>query len=258
MQRCALVTGGSSGIGLAIARMLAAEGYGVTIAGRRADVLDEIVPGLGRRSHTVVADVAAESDVIELVRRHAERFGRLDVLVNSAGVSVAEASDSADTAEVDRQLAVNLRAPLLVTREALALLRAAGSEHGKALVVNIASVSGKEGQPGNTIYSATKAGVISLTQSLQRETAAQGIQATALCPGLVATPMTEEARVPQGEMVTVDDVTEAVRFLLRTSTGAWCRRSCSTGAGRSAERGSRPERRRLTWRRRAGARRGRA
>ena len=162
----------------------------------------------------------ASQDVIELVRRHAERFGRLDVLVNSAGISVAEASDSADTAEVDRQLAVNLRAPLLVTRGALAMLRAAGAEHGKALVVNLASVSGKEGQPGNTIYSATKAGVISLTQSLQRETAAQGIQATALCPGLVATPMTEEARVSQGEMVTVDDVTEAVRFLLRTSS--WC------------------------------------
>ncbi len=220
MQRCALVTGGSSGIGLAIARMLAAEGYGVTISGRRTDLLDEIARGSAGIMQAVVADVAREQDVVELVRRHAERFGRLDVLVNSAGISVAEASDSADTAEVDRQLAVNLRAPLLVTREALPMLRAAGAEHGKALVVNLASVSGKEGQPGNTIYSATKAGVISLTQSLQRETAAQGIQATALCPGLVATPMTEEARVSQGEMVTVDDVTEAVRFLLRTSS--WC------------------------------------
>ena len=220
MQRCALVTGGSSGIGLALARLLAAEGYGVTISGRRAEVLEEIAAGADGVMHPVLADVAAETDVVELVRRHAERFGRLDVLVNSAGISVAEASDSANTAEVDRQLAVNLRAPLLVTREALALLRAAGAEHGKALVVNIASVSGKEGQPGNTIYSATRAGVISLTQSLQRETAAQGIQATALCPGLVATPMTEDARVPQGEMVTVEDVTEPVRFLLRTST--WC------------------------------------
>jgi NAD(P)-dependent dehydrogenase (short-subunit alcohol dehydrogenase family) len=220
VERCALVTGGSSGIGLAIARVLAAEGYGVTISGRRADVLDEIAASSPGTMQAVVADVAREKDVVELVRRHAERFGRLDVLVNSAGISVTEASDSADTAEVDRQLAVNLRAPLLVTREALAMLRAAGAEHGKALVVNLASVSGKEGQPGNTIYSATKAGVISLTQSLQRETAAQGIQATALCPGLVATPMTEEARVSQGEMVTVDDVTEAVRFLLRTSS--WC------------------------------------
>jgi NAD(P)-dependent dehydrogenase (short-subunit alcohol dehydrogenase family) len=220
MERCALVTGGSSGIGLAIARMLAAEGYGVTISGRRAEVLDKIATGSPGAMQAVVADVAREQDVAELVRRHAERFGRLDVLVNSAGISVAEASDSADTAEVDRQLAVNLRAPLLVTREALALLRAAGAEHGKALVVNLASVSGKEGQPGNTIYSATKAGVISLTQSLQRETAAQGIQATALCPGLVATPMIEKARVSQDEMVTVDDVTEAVRFLLRTSS--WC------------------------------------
>ena len=220
MQRCALVTGGSSGIGLAIARMLAAEGYGVTVAGRRPEVLDEIAAASDGTVEAVVADVAREPDVIELVRRHSERFGRLDVLVNSAGISGAEASDSADTAEVDRQLAVNLRAPLLVTREALPLLRAAGAEHGKALVVNLASVSGLEGQPGNTIYSATKAGVISLTQSLQRETAAQGIQATALCPGLVATPMTEDVSVPHGEMVTVEDVVEAVRFLLRTSR--WC------------------------------------
>jgi NAD(P)-dependent dehydrogenase (short-subunit alcohol dehydrogenase family) len=220
MERCALVTGGSSGIGLAIARMLAADGYGVTISGRRAEVLEEIAAGLSGEIQTVVADVARERDVVELVRRHAERFGRLDVLVNSAGIMGAEASDSADTVEVDRQLAVNLRAPLLVTREALPMLRTAGAEHGKALVVNLSSVSGKEGQPGNTIYSATKAGLISLTQSLQRETAGQGIQATAICPGLVATPMTDEARVPQSEMVTVEDVAEAVRFLLRTTT--WC------------------------------------
>jgi NAD(P)-dependent dehydrogenase (short-subunit alcohol dehydrogenase family) len=220
MERCALVTGGASGIGLAIARLLASEGYHVTISGRRVGLLDEIAAGSGGRMFAVPADVAQEAEVVELVRRHADRFGRLDVLVNSAGIAGAEPSDSADTAEVDRQLAVNLRGPLLVVREALPMLRAAGAEHGKALVVNISSVSGKEGQRGNTIYSATKAGLISLTQSLQRETAGQGIQATALCPGLVATAMTEDWDVPHGELISVDDVAEAVRFLLRTST--WC------------------------------------
>ena len=75
MQRCALVTGGSSGIGLALARLLAAEGYGVTISGRRAEVLEEIAAGADGVMHPVLADVAAETDVVELVRRHAERFG---------------------------------------------------------------------------------------------------------------------------------------------------------------------------------------
>lgn len=220
MERCALVTGASSGIGLALARMLAAEGYGVTISARRAERLREIAEACQGQLFAVGADVAHEDDVVNLVRAHAERFGRLDVLVNAAGIAGALPAAAADTAEVDRQLAVNLRAPLLVTREALPLLRKAGAEHGKALVVNMSSVAGKEGQPGNTIYSATKAGLISLTQSLQRETAGDGIQATAVCPGLVATPMTSDSAVPQREMVSEEDVAEAVRFLLRTST--WC------------------------------------
>ena len=220
MKRCALVTGASSGIGLALAQMLAAEGYGVTISARRAERLREITDASRGLLSPVAADVASEEEVVRLVRAHAERFGRLDVLVNAAGIAGAQPSDAADAAEIDLQVAVNLRAPLLVTREALPLLRQAGAEHGKALVVNISSVAGKEGQPGNTIYSATKAGLISLTQSLQRETAGDGIQATAICPGLVATPMTSDSETPQEEMVSVDDVAEAVRFLLRTST--WC------------------------------------
>ena len=220
MERCALVTGASSGIGLALARMLANEGYRVTISARRADRLRELADGSEGSLFAVPADVSREEDVIGLVRTHAQRFGRLDVLVNAAGIAGAQPSDSAETADVDLQLAVNLRAPLLVTREALPLLRTAGAEHGKALVVNMSSVSGKEGQPGNTIYSATKAGLISLTQSLQRETAGDGIQATALCPGLVETPMTSDWDVAHGELISTDDVVEAVRFLLRTST--WC------------------------------------
>lgn len=218
--RSALVTGGSSGIGAAIAGMLGSEGYGVTICGRRADKLERARDLLTGDTHAVAADVSREDDVRSLVRAHRERFGGLDVLVNSAGVSGSGSGDPNDTANVDRQIAVNLRGPLLVTREALPLLRASGAAHGKALIVNLASVAGKHGQPGNPIYSATKAGLISLTESAQRATAGDGIQATALCPGLVATPMTEGARVPREEMVQPEDVAEAVRFLLRTS--AWC------------------------------------
>lgn len=220
MDRTALVTGGSSGIGLEIARMLAGEGYGVTIAGRHEDRLSRAAESIGGIVHPVVADVSQEQGAVALVRAHAERFRRLDVLVNSAGIAMAGAVDTTTTDELDAQLATNLRGPFLVIREALDLLRAAGAEHGKALIVNLASVSGKQGQPGNAAYSATKAALISLTESVQRRTAGEGVQATALCPGLVATPMTEGARVPAGEMVTPGDVAEAVRFLLNTSR--WC------------------------------------
>jgi NAD(P)-dependent dehydrogenase (short-subunit alcohol dehydrogenase family) len=217
MGLSALVTGGSGGIGLAITRMLVREGYGVTICGRDTGRLDRAAATLDGEIHPVAADVSHEEDVRGLVRAHAQRFGGLDVLVNSAGVLGSGSDDPTATAAIDRQIAVNLRGPLLVTREALPLLRAAGAEHGKALIVNLASVAGKQGQPGNPVYSATKAGLISLTESSQRATAADGIQATALCPGLVATGMTEGSSVARDAMIQPEDVAEAVRFVLRTS-----------------------------------------
>lgn len=220
VQRSALVTGGSSGIGVEVARMLVSEGYAITVAGRRVERLQSIASELGAAAQGVPADVTRERDVVALVRAHTERFGRLDVLVNSAGALASVPSTSVDAGDADRQFAVNVRGPLLVTREALPLLRTAGAEHGKALIVNLASVAGKQGQPGNTVYSATKAALISITESVQREMAAEGIQATAICPGLVATPMTEGASVPSTEMVRAEDVAEAVRFLLHTSR--WC------------------------------------
>ncbi len=220
MQRTALVTGGSSGIGLAIARLLAEEGHALTLVGRSEEKLEAAARSLPGEVHTVAADVAREEDSVALMRSHAERFGRLDVLVSSAGIALAGTIEATSADDLDSQLAINVRGPFLVMREALELLRAAGAEHGKALIVNLASVAGKEGQPRSAAYSATKAAVISLTESVQRRTAGEGIQATALCPGLVATPMTEGARVPAEQMVAPEDVAEAVRFLLRTSP--WC------------------------------------
>ena len=218
MQRTALVTGGSSGIGLAIARMLTEEGHAVTLVGRDEAKLEEAAASLPGETNVVAADVSDEQGAGQIISAHAERFGRLDVLVNSAGIARSAPIDATATEDLDAQLATNLRGPFLVVREALGLLRAAGAEHGKALIVNLASVAGKEGQPGNAAYSATKAALISLTESVQRRTAGDGIQATALCPGLVATPMVEGSRVPEAEMVSPADVAEAVRFLLRTSS----------------------------------------
>jgi NAD(P)-dependent dehydrogenase (short-subunit alcohol dehydrogenase family) len=112
-----------------------------------------------------------------------------------------------------------LRSRRSATREALPMLREAGGEHGKALIVNTASIAGKVGQGWLSVYSATKAGVIGFSQATQKEVADQGVQVTALCPGFVDTPMTDYAKeqVKPEEMIRPEDIAESVRFLLKTS-----------------------------------------
>jgi NAD(P)-dependent dehydrogenase (short-subunit alcohol dehydrogenase family) len=142
------------------------------------------------------------------------------VLVNNAGVGIGEAMDALTTKFVDMQLGVNLRAVILMTRHCLPMLREAGSEHGKALIVNTASISGKAGQAWLSVYSATKAAVIGFSQATQMEETGKGVQVTALAPAFVDTPMTEFAKqggVAAEEMIRPEDIAEGVRFLLATS-----------------------------------------
>ncbi|MET0686749.1 MAG: SDR family oxidoreductase [Solirubrobacteraceae bacterium] len=221
-DRAALVTGASSGIGLAIAEMLGQEGFGLTVAARRPDKLAAAAEGLraqGFEVEEVAGNMADEDAVKAVVAAHEARHGRLDVLVNNAGVGVGAAVADIATKGVDLQLGVNLRSVVLFYRECAGLLRAAGAEHGNALVINMASISGKTGQPWLSVYSATKAGVIGWTQAMNKELNAEGIKSTALCPGFVDTPMTEFVRehVPPDEMIRTSDVSEAVRYLLKTS-----------------------------------------
>ena len=223
-ERAALITGGSSGIGLAIARALGEDGYGLTIAARRPEKLEaaaEELRGAGLDVNSLAANMADEEAVAGIVRSHKETFGRLDVLVNNAGVGIGEAMHELTTKYIDMQLGVNLRAVIIGTRESLPLLREAGAEHRKALIVNTASIAGKSGQPWLSVYSATKAAVIGFSEATQKEVASDGIQVTALCPGFVDTPMTEYVRgqVKQEEMIRPEDIAESVRFLLRTSPG---------------------------------------
>ena len=221
-ERAALVTGGSSGIGLAIARALGEDGYGVTVSARRPDKLENAVAGLeadGLDVQAVPANVAEEEEITKLFEAHRERFGRLDVLVNNAGVGIGQTIDQAVTKHVDMQIGVNLRSAVLATREAIPMLKEAGAEHGKALIVNTASIAGKSGEGWLSVYSATKAGLIGFTEASQKELGGDGIQVTAFCPAFVDTPMTEWARenVDPKEMIQPEDLGEAVRFLLRTS-----------------------------------------
>jgi NAD(P)-dependent dehydrogenase (short-subunit alcohol dehydrogenase family) len=221
-EKAALVTGGSSGIGLAIARALGEDGYGLTVSARRPEKLEAATEDLrsaGLDVLSVPANMAQEEALTALVEAHKDRFGRLDVLINNAGVGIGEAMDSLTTKYVDMQLGVNLRAAILMTRECLPMLREAGAEHGKALIVNMASISGKAGQAWLSVYSATKAAVIGFSQATQMETADQGIQVTAFAPAFVDTPMTEfvKEQVAAEAMIRPEDIAEGVRFLLRTS-----------------------------------------
>src|SRR3954469_17139076 len=221
-ERAALITGGSSGIGLAIARVLGSEGYSITLSARRPDKLEQAAEGLrgeGLEVEAVPANMAEEADIASLAERHKERFGRLDALVNNAGIGIGGAIADAETKKVDLQLDVNLRAVYLMTRDCIPMLKEAGAEHSKALLVNTASIAGKRGEGWLAAYSATKFGVVGLSQAIHKELAQDGIQVTALCPAFVATAMTDwvEGEVSKEEMIQPEDIADAVRYLLSTS-----------------------------------------
>ena len=213
MARAALVTGGSSGIGLAIARMLRDEGYGLTIAARSPERLESAAAELA--AEAVAANVAREEDCERIVATHRERYKSLDVLVNSAGVGVAGRIEDLETKHWDLQFDVNLRGAFLVTRFALPLLKQA-----RGLVVNVSSIAGTIPAPGLAAYGAAKAALISLTRSLNAEHSDDGVRATAICPGFVDTPMAAWTGMASDEMIQPEDCAEIVRTLLKLSPRA--------------------------------------
>ncbi len=221
-QRAAIVTGASSGIGLAIARVLGEEGYALTLTARRPEKLSDAVAGLREEGYDILevaGNMASEEDIVRVVTEHRERFGRLDVLVNNAGVGAAAPVAELSTKKIDMQIDVNLRAIVLFYRECAGLLREAGAEHRSALVVNTASISGKKPQPWMAVYSATKAAVIGYTFAMNRELNGDGVKSIALCPAFVDTPMTDwiKGDVKPEEMIQPEDVSEAVRWVLKLS-----------------------------------------
>jgi NAD(P)-dependent dehydrogenase (short-subunit alcohol dehydrogenase family) len=194
----------------------------LTVAARRPEKLAaaaEELRGRGFEVEEVAANLADESGVQRVVARHRDAYRRLDALVNSAGVGIGAPLAELQTTRLDLQLALNLRAPMLFYRECVELLRAAGAEHRRALVVNLSSISGKSGQPWLSVYSATKAALINFTEAMNRELATDGVKSVALAPAWVDTPMTEfiKESVPPEQMIQTSDVAEAVRFVLRTS-----------------------------------------
>jgi NAD(P)-dependent dehydrogenase (short-subunit alcohol dehydrogenase family) len=210
MAKAALVTGGTSGIGLAIARALLEDGYDVTVASRRPEKVEAAAAELG--AHGVAADVQQEADCERLVESHRERFGRLDILVNSAGIGVGGRIEDLQAKHFDLQVGVNLRGLFLVTKLCVPMLR-----DSRGLIVNLASIAGTMPTPGLATYGATKAAVIALTRSMNAEFDDDGIRATALCPEFVDTPMAAWTGIPADRMIQPEDCAELVRALVRLS-----------------------------------------
>jgi NAD(P)-dependent dehydrogenase (short-subunit alcohol dehydrogenase family) len=221
-ERAAIITGASRGIGRAIAEMLGGEGYGLTITARKPEGLAQTAEEMRAKGYEVehvAANMADEEAIKQVVARHRDRFGRLDVLVNNAGVGIGAAVGEQQTKYVDMQIAVNVRAIILFYRECAEMLRAAGAEHRNALVVNLSSIAGKTGQAWLSVYSATKHAVIGYSESMNKEMAGDGVKSVAFCPGFVDTDMTDfvKGQVEASEMIRPEDIAEGVRFLLRLS-----------------------------------------
>jgi NAD(P)-dependent dehydrogenase (short-subunit alcohol dehydrogenase family) len=213
VERAAIVTGASSGIGLAIARMLRDEGFALTLVSRRPEKVQAAAEELA--AVAVAADVGKVEECARLVSEHRERFGRLDMLVNSAGIGIAGRIEDLPPKHFDLQLGVNLRGLFFTTQAAIPLLR-----ESKGWIVNLASIAGTMPAPGLATYGATKAAVISLTRSLNQELDADGVRAIAICPGFVDTPMAQWTGLSGEEMIQPEDCAEVVRMLLRLSPRA--------------------------------------
>lgn len=221
-KQAALITGASSGIGFALARMLGEEGYDLTLVARRPDKLEQAASDLaanGLEVQAVAANLTEEESIVAAVAAHRDHFGRLDVLVNNAGVGIGQRIGRLTTKNVQLQLAINLVAGMLFYREGLEMLKAAGAEHGRALIVNTASLVGKHGQDSLGAYSATKYGVVGFTEAMNEELNRDGVRSLALCPAFVDTAMTDfiKDRIPGEEMIQPEDCAELVRAVLKLS-----------------------------------------
>ncbi|MEX1163931.1 MAG: SDR family NAD(P)-dependent oxidoreductase, partial [Nitriliruptor sp.] len=188
-DRIAIVTGGAQGLGLAIATRFVEQGATVVLADLDADAADAAAADLsGDRAHGAACDVTSESDVQDLFDATIAAHGRVDVLVNNAGITRDAVAHKMTLEQFRQVIDVHLQGTWLGTRAALTHMR--GREGGGA-IVNLSSLSGKIGNLGQTNYSAAKAGIVGMTKASAKEGARYGIRANAIQPGLIRTAMTD-------------------------------------------------------------------
>lgn len=191
--KCALVTGATGGIGEAIARDLHRCGAAVGISGTREEKLAELAKDLGERVHVLPCNLSDREDVKKLAEKAEAELGQVDILVNNAGITRDNLYMRMTDEEWDDVITVNLTSVFTLTRGILrGMMR---RRYGR--VVNIASISGMIGNPGQANYAASKAGMIGMTKSLAREVATRGITANCIAPGFIETPMTSELNEKQ-------------------------------------------------------------
>ncbi len=230
--KVALVTGGGSGIGFAITKALLEEGMRVAICGRDEGKLRKAETELtkhGKHLLVMPADVSRKSEVDQWVKAAISQFGKIDVLVNNAGVARWSDVENITDEHLDYQLNVNLRGPLYCSQVVLPYMK--GQQSG--YIINISSICGKYGFAGTAAYSASKFGLMALSDSLREEGASFNIKVTAICPGFVATPMVTDAPVPLEEMIRPEDIAKAVLFLLNLSEYAAVKELVITRKGES-------------------------
>ena len=224
----ALITGGGTGMGRAIALAFSREGASVTVAGRRVEKLREVVSEIekqGGQALAVSCDVTQSKDAGRAVQESVARFGRLDVLVNNAGALHVSTVESIPEEDWDRIMLVNLKGPFLMSRAALPALRKAGG----GSIINIGSILGLIGMKGRAAYAASKGGVTMLTKAMALDYAHEKIRVNCICPALVETELIRDlfgsgsegeaarrsriAQFPLGRMGRPEDVADMAVFL---------------------------------------------
>jgi len=215
----ALVTGASGGIGAAIARTLHAHGAIVALSGTRAERLDALAAELGERSHVVPADLSDPAAVDALPAAADEALGSLDILINNAGLTRDNLAMRMKDEEWQAVLDVNLTAAFRLSRAALRGMMK--SRWGR--IINVTSVVGATGNPGQVNYAASKAGLTGMTKALAQEVASRNITVNCIAPGFIETAMTDAlsdaqkeaimARIPAGRLGSADDVGVCALFL---------------------------------------------
>ncbi len=220
-SKTAVVTGANSGIGLAVSRALAEAGSNLVISGRRQSknraVADELARKFNGQTLAVEADVSREADCVRLIQEAVAKFGTIHILVNNAGIGGGGRVAETKTEDFDRVLKTNLYGTFWCARAAYPQLkRNQGDPRG--FIINVSSLAGKQAWSGTGTYSASKFAINGLTQALADEGKADHIKAIAICPAMVATPMTG-ASGP--DYLQPEDVAETVMYLLRLSPAAW-------------------------------------
>jgi 3-oxoacyl-[acyl-carrier protein] reductase len=223
----ALVTGATGGIGGAITRRLHAQGATVAISGRQVDKLEALAAELKERVFVVPCDLANKEQVAGLIDAASKVLGRVDILVNNAGLTKDNLFMVMKDEQWDDVIAVNLTSTFMLMRAASRAMVRAKTGYGR--IINISSVSGIIGNPGQGNYAASKAGMIGMTKSLAREVAARGITANCIAPGFISTPMTEALNekqtaqikdaIPSQKFGTPDDIAAAALYLASAEAG---------------------------------------